>query len=102
MLLVGNARKSETARIRSILHTDDTARLQTVRDDGSRFRKLLEKFYARTGLPMLLNTSFNLKGEPLVETPKDALDAFLRSSIEVLVIEDFFVRRGASVGSQAC
>jgi carbamoyltransferase len=56
----------------AIIHRDGTSRVQTVPDDGSPFRKLLELWYAETGCPMLLNTSLNIKGQPMVNSHADA------------------------------
>ncbi len=76
----------------AITHVDGSARVQTVRHDtNSRFAKLLEQFYRRTGCPILLNTSFNLRGEPIVCSTIDALSTFGRSRIDVLVLEDFLI-----------
>ena len=58
----------------AIIHRDGTSRVQTVPDDGSPFRKLLEKWYAQTGCPMLLNTSLNIKGQPMVNNHADAMN----------------------------
>jgi carbamoyltransferase len=78
----------------AITHVDGSARLQTVAAAASpRFAALLERFAARTGCPILLNTSFNVRGEPIVRTPEDALLTFARSGIDVLVLEDFVVDR---------
>jgi carbamoyltransferase len=78
----------------AITHVDGSARVQTV--DGvanPRFAHLLEAFEDQTGCPILLNTSFNMKDEPIVCSPVDALLCFVRSQIDVLVIEDFFIER---------
>jgi len=56
----------------AIVHVDGTSRVQTVKDDGSPFRRLLELWYAKTGCPMLLNTSLNIKGKPMVNDHADA------------------------------
>lgn len=78
----------------AITHVDGSARVQTVHADRSpRFHRLIEKFDERTGCPILLNTSFNLRGEPIVCTPIDALLCFLRSAIDCLVVEDFLIER---------
>ena len=78
----------------AVTHVDRSARVQTVSAaDNPRFSKLLAAFEAQTGCPVLLNTSFNLRGEPIVCTPENALLRFLLSSIDVLVIEDFLVDR---------
>jgi carbamoyltransferase len=78
----------------AITHVDGSARVQTV--DGrtnSRFARLLEHFAAKTGCPILLNTSFNMKDEPIVCSPVDALICFTRSNMDALVLEDFLVDR---------
>lgn len=78
----------------SITHVDGTARVQTVSESTSpRFARLLREFERRTGCPILLNTSFNVRGEPIVCTPADALNCFANSGIDVLVIEDFVLER---------
>lgn len=78
----------------AITHVDGSARLQTVDPASSpRFAALLAHFHDRTGCPILLNTSFNMRGEPIVCTPEDALACFARSRIDALVLEDFIVDR---------
>jgi carbamoyltransferase len=78
----------------AITHVDRSARLQTVDPESSpRFAALLARFADRTGCPVLLNTSFNVRGEPIVCTPEDALLCFVRSGIDALVLEDFLVDR---------
>jgi carbamoyltransferase len=80
----------------AITHVDRSARLQTVDAESSpRFAALLARFGERTGCPVLLNTSFNLRGEPIVCTPEDALLCFTRSGIDSLVLEDFLIDREA-------
>ena len=80
----------------AITHVDGSARVQTVEPQTApRFAALLEAFYRRTGCPILLNTSFNMRGEPIVCTPEDAILCFVRSQLDVLVIEDFVVEREA-------
>ena len=90
----------ETCRLTSSLalpgvtHIDGSARPQTV--DGvnnPRFAALLEAFYRRTGCPMLLNTSFNVRGEPIVCSPADALLCMARSGLDALVLDDFLLDR---------
>lgn len=90
----------ETCQVRSridlpaITHVDNTARIHTVTAaDNPRYAALLEEFFRRTGCPILLNTSFNLKGEPIVQSAYDAISTFVRSSIDLLVIEDFLLER---------
>ncbi len=78
----------------AITHVDRSARLQTVDPESSpRFAALLARFADRTGCPILLNTSFNMRGDPIVCAPEDALDCFARSQIDALVLEDLIVDR---------
>lgn len=78
----------------AITHIDGSARIQTVNGNSNpRFAKLLEEFYRRTGCPIILNTSFNLRGEPIVCTPIHAIRCFTRSQIDLLVVEDFVLDR---------
>ncbi len=84
----------------AITHVDGSARPQTVNDaDLPRFAALLDAFHRRTGCPLLVNTSFNVAGEPIVATPADALSTFAVSAIDALVLEDFLLdRRGLPDG----
>jgi carbamoyltransferase len=78
--------------IPAVTHVDCTARLQTVGEQDDAFlRALLQAFEARTGVPVLLNTSFNRKEEPIVETPAEALETFRRTPIHALVIPPYIV-----------
>ncbi|CAL9330677.1 carbamoyltransferase family protein [Streptomyces sp. enrichment culture] len=80
----------------AITHVDKSARVQTVTEaTNGRFYRLIRTFADRTGCPLLLNTSFNLRGEPIVHTPVDALLCFLRSDIDCLVLDDFVLDRDA-------
>jgi len=80
----------------SITHVDGSARIQTVnRKTNPRFAALLEEFDHRTGCPILLNTSFNMRGEPIVCTTEDAILCFVRSKIDALVVEDFVIERSS-------
>jgi carbamoyltransferase len=82
------------AQVPAITHVDGTARLQTVgADDDPLLRNLLKGFEARTGVPILLNTSFNGKDEPIVETPHEALAAFRRMPLHALAIPPFIVSK---------
>jgi carbamoyltransferase len=86
--------------IPGVVHVDGTARVQVVRaEDNGRYHEVLREFEARTGVPVLLNTSFNRAGEPIVCSADDALACFLRCGLDVLAIGDFWVRRaGATEG----
>ena len=80
----------------SITHVDGSARVHSVDPETNpRFAALLQAFFARTGCPMLLNTSFNMRGEPIVLDPVDALLCFAMSSIDVLILQDFGLERDA-------
>ncbi len=80
----------------AVTHADGSARVQTV-DPGTHpeFHALLSAFADRTGCPVLLNTSFNLRGEPIVCSPADAYDCFMRSGLDALVLESWLVEREA-------
>lgn len=83
-------------RLPAITHVDCSARVQTVDGDTNpRFARLLRAFERLTGCPILLNTSFNLNYEPIVCTPVDAFICFIRSGLDVLVLEDFLIDRSA-------
>lgn len=81
----------------AVTHVDFSARLQTIDplENSSRAATILQAFYDLTGCPMLLNTSFNVRGEPIICTPRDAVDCFLNTHMDVLVIGPFLVRRSA-------
>ncbi|MCC6217605.1 MAG: carbamoyltransferase [Polyangiaceae bacterium] len=78
----------------AVTHVDDSARIQTVGPDANpRYRELLVAFRERTGCGLLLNTSFNLRGEPIVCTPEQAYVCFLRAGMDALVLEDWLLLR---------
>ena len=80
----------------AITHVDYSARLQTIDDQRNpRLAKLMRAFEQRTGSPVLINTSFNIRGEPIVCSPSDALRCFLGTEMDVLVLENFVVLRSA-------
>jgi carbamoyltransferase len=72
----------------AVTHVDGSARIQTVDERHGRFCRLLEAFEKRSGLPVLINTSFNIRGEPIVCTPEDAYRCFMATGIDALVIEN--------------
>jgi carbamoyltransferase len=76
-----------------VVHVDSTARPQTVTEREGRYCQLLEAVYNITGVPGVLNTSFNLAGEPIVATPNDAIRSFFNSELDVLVLGDFAVQK---------
>lgn len=94
MLFVHRVRPEWTERIPAVVHVDGTARVQTVdRADLPLVHRVLERFEERTGLPVLVNTSFNTAGRPMVDSPVDALECFGASPIDLLAIGPFVVRR---------
>jgi carbamoyltransferase len=89
MLLVPQVKKDKQTVIPAVTHVDGSARLQTVsRDMNPHFYSLIERFGAKTGVPVLLNTSFNVNKEPIVETPADAIRCFMGTGIDALLIGD--------------
>jgi carbamoyltransferase len=94
MLMAMSVRPEWRDRIPAIVHVDGTARVQTVRpDQNERLYRLLKEFDAITGVPVLLNTSFNVKGEPIVETPADAVECFLTTGIDYLALHDVLMSK---------
>ncbi len=77
----------------AITHVDYSARVQTVDERHGRFQRLLQAFHARTGCPVLVNTSFNLSWEPMVLTPEHAYQTFMQSAMDVLVLENCVLRK---------
>lgn len=94
MLMVSNILEEKQHLIPSVTHVDGTGRLQTVMKElNPRFYKLIERFDEITGIPIVLNTSFNIRGEPIVETPDDAIRCFLGTGIDELYINDYFIQK---------
>lgn len=94
MQFAAPVRPSMAPRVPAITHVDCTARLQTVGpNDDPLLRALLRGFEARTGIPVLLNTSFNGKDEPIVETPLEAIASFRRMPLHALVMPPFVLRK---------
>jgi len=78
----------------AITHVDGTGRMQTVfKDQSPRYYKMIEKFGQATGVPVVMNTSFNLKGEPIVNTPQNAFNTFSKSEMDALVLENFIIEK---------
>jgi carbamoyltransferase len=84
------------SEIPAVTHVDYSARVQTVRREMNRlFHDILRAFHARTGCPVIVNTSFNVRGEPIVCTPEDAYRCFMRTAMDVLVLESFILHKAA-------
>jgi len=84
--------KLKRSELPAITHIDYSARIQTVHEDTNpRYYKLLKAFERRTGCGVLVNTSFNVRGEPIVGSPTDAYRCFMRTEMDCLVVENFFL-----------
>ncbi len=89
MMYAVNCQPGVESKIPSIIHVDGTCRIQTVtKEQNNHYYDLIKAFYNRTGVPIIFNTSFNLGGDPLVETLEDALDTLARSDIEYLYLPE--------------
>jgi carbamoyltransferase len=94
MIVNVNVRDEHRAALPAVTHVDGSARVQTVSArDNSEFHTLLEAVGKRTGREMVLNTSFNVKGQPIVNTPTDAVETFLGTGISALFLENVLVRK---------
>ena len=97
MLFVFDVKSDKAMRIPAVRHVDGTARVQTInRTQHPLYYDLIKAFKRRTGVPVLVNTSFNVRGEPIVCTPRDALSAFFSSPLDALVIGPFLVTKAAA------
>ncbi len=94
MLLAAEVHEEKRGSVPSIVHVDNTCRMQSLtREDNGVYYDMVKEFEALTGIPLVLNTSFNLGGDPIVETPYDAIDTFLRTDMDYLVLGDRIVQK---------
>jgi len=94
MLYVVPVRPFWRKKVPAVTHADNTARPQLVyKDSNPLYYSLISAFHKKTGVPLLLNTSFNLKGEPIVASPEDAYSTFIRSGIDILVMGNFICEK---------
>ncbi len=94
MLFAVQVKPGQGRRIPAVTHVDNTARVQTVHpEDNPRFHRLIQAFKRRSGVPVVINTSFNIRGEPIVCTPQDAYNCFLGAGIDFLVIGNYLVEK---------
>jgi carbamoyltransferase len=94
MILTAQVRPEKRSVIPSVTHVDGSARPQTVEQDvNPLYWRLIREFGNRTGVPVVMNTSFNLRGEPIVSTPTDAVRTFFSSGMDALVIGSFVVEK---------
>lgn len=94
MLLVMDIKKGRRSKVPAITHVDGTARLQTVtKKSNSRYWRLIEEFRLLSGVPVVLNTSFNVMGEPIVSTPADAIRTFGASGMDYLALGNYIIKK---------
>lgn len=87
MLIVADTLPEKRAKIPAVTHVDGSARIQTIRhDQNPRYYDLIQAFAQKTGCPVIINTSFNVRGEPIVESPENALNCFLHTHMDYLVL----------------
>lgn len=86
-------KKDKENLISAVVHRDKTCRIQTVRPSDGFYYEIIKSFYQRTGIPCVLNTSFNVDGEPIVESPAQAIDDFHMNPIDYLVVENFLIEK---------
>ena len=97
MLLVEPVRPEARSILPATTHVDNSARLQTVTQSASpRYYGLIERFGRQTGVPVVMNTSFNLRGEPIVNTPAEAISTFARSGLDALVMGTLILHKAPS------
>ena len=95
MLVTTTVKEEWRNKIPAVVHIDNSARHQSVTEkSNSKFYLLIKKFHEKTGVPVLLNTSFNGPKEPIVETPQDAINTFLENNLDYLVINNFIITKG--------
>ena len=94
MLIACKVLEQAKDKIPAVIHIDQSARVQTVKEsDNNIFRKLLEAVNEETGCPVLLNTSFNVRGQPIINEPYDAIKCFMDTNIDVLVIGNYIIKK---------
>jgi carbamoyltransferase len=94
MLLVSKVKEDKGREIPAVIHVDGTARVQTVtRADNELYYELIKEFYQLTSVPVILNTSFNIRGMPIVETPDDAIELFFSTGMDVLVLGNYLFHK---------
>jgi carbamoyltransferase len=94
MLVTTTVKEDWRNKIPAVTHIDNSARHQSVtQNSNSKFYQLITKFHEKTGVPVLLNTSFNGPKEPIVETPNDAIRCFYETGLDFLVINNFLISK---------
>lgn len=94
MLIACKAKNKNKNKIPAVVHVDNSCRVQTVTNKSNPFfYKLIKNFYKHSGIPVILNTSFNIKGQPIVNDSLDAIKCFKKYNIDVLILENFFIEK---------
>ncbi len=94
MLIASKVKEDKKGTIPAVVHVDRSARVQTVNENSNKkFYNLLKEFNNLTNIPVLLNTSFNVKGQPIVNNPRDAIETFKKTKIDVLSIGNFLLKK---------
>ena len=94
MLIACDVKPSMKKYIPATVHVDDTCRVQTVTyKSNKKFYNLLKAMYEKTKIPVLLNTSFNIKGQPIVNSPQDAILCFIKYNIDYLFIGKYILKK---------
>ena len=94
MLIACDVKPQKKKYIPATVHVDNTCRVQTVTSKSNKkFYDLLQSMYKKTKIPVLLNTSFNIKGQPIVNSPNDALLCFLKYNIDFLFIGEYILKK---------
>ena len=86
-------KKAYQKKIPAVTHEDGSGRLQTVKKENSKFYNLIEEFYNITGIPIILNTSLNYKGDSMVCSPEDAIKTFFLSGLDEIFIENYKISK---------
>lgn len=86
-------KESKREQLAAIVHKDNTCRIQTVSPINDRYYRLIKMYHKKTGIGCILNTSFNLKGEPIVETPRQAIEDFLKTPMNCLILNNYLVTK---------
>jgi carbamoyltransferase len=93
-MLIGFKNKEKISNLGAVAHVDGTARPQSVdKDINSKYYKVIKSFGKKTEVNVILNTSFNLKGEPIVNTTLEALNTFNKSGIDALVVGNYLINK---------
>ena len=93
MNIVAKVRENKKNLIPGVVHVDGTCRVHTVSENfNKKYFDLLTKFFEKSTIPVLLNTSFNIN-EPIVSSPKDAIETFLRSDVDYLILENYVIQK---------